>query len=147
VRNYLEHGKKEEEMREKDNPPAPNPAQTPTHLLSKEEGITTRVDMAPIESDVAAHRIVIGLKKAKIRRLERRQELRSRKLSGEGVTAAPPPTVTAKDGTTTEKSLFDLIPQKNCEDMSQLNRLFSQDIGTVPSKHKVFNKRFIDLAD
>jgi hypothetical protein len=52
------------------------------------------------------------------------------------VTAAPLPTVTAKDGTT-EKSLFDLIPQKNCEDMSQLNRLFSQDIGTVPSKHKV----------
>jgi hypothetical protein len=134
VRNYLERGKKEEEMREEDNLSAPNPAQPPTPLLAKEE--VTVATVTEIESDVAAHRIVIGLKKAKIRRLERRQELRSRKLSGEGVTAAPPPTVTAKDGTT-EKSLFDLIPQKNCEDMSQLNRLFSQDIGSVPSKHKV----------
>ncbi len=138
MRNYLERGKKEEERREEDNLSAPNPAQTPTPLPAKEEvTVATVSNRAEIESDMAAHRIVIGLKKAKIRRLERRQELRSRKLSGEGVTAAPSPAAAAKDGTTTEKSLFDLIPQKNCEDMSQLNRLFSQDIGSVPSKHKV----------
>ncbi len=127
----MERGKKEEERREEDN----LQAQPPIPLLDKEEVKVATV--TEIESDVAAHRIVIGLKKAKIRRLERRQELRSRKLSGEGETAAPPPTMAAKDRTTTEKSLFDLIPPKNCEDMSQLNRLFSQDIGTVPSKHKV----------
>jgi hypothetical protein len=135
VRNYLERGKKAEDMREEDNLSAPNPALPSTPLLAKEE--VTVATVTEIESDVASHRIVIGLKKAKIRRLERRQELRSRKLSEEGVAAAPPPTVAAKDGTTTEKSLFDLIPQKNCEDISQMNRLFGQDIGTVPSKHKV----------
>ncbi len=128
-------------MREEDNP-----EHNASQPLDKEKVTVTTVNRAEIESEVAAHRIVTGLKKAKIRRLERRQELRSRKHSGEGVTAAPPPTVAAKDGTTTEKSLFDLIPPKNCEDMSQLNRLFSQDIGTVPSKHKVrygtWNKTF-----
>jgi hypothetical protein len=143
VRNYLERGKKEEEMREEDD----LQGQPPTPLLDK-EGVTVATvnNRAEIESDVAAHRIVIGLKKAKIRRLERRQELRSRKLSGEGVTAAPPSTVTTKDGTTAEKSLFDLIPPKNCEDMSQLNRLFSQDIGTVPSKHKVRYLTIVSLT-
>ena len=117
--------------------------QPPSSLLVIAEQTTAAVAMETVKSESTAHRIILGLKKAKIRRLERRQLLDRRKHSDGGAsmaTEAPPRHVmTAKSGTTAEKSLYDLIPGANCDDMRQLNRLQNQSGGgsSGTDKHKV----------
>jgi hypothetical protein len=148
MRNYLERGKKEEQ--EEDASPetqrgqrgkvehAQTQSSLPSLLLIKEEFAATSI---AIKSESAAHRIVIGLKKAKIRRLERRQDMESRKLCSV-VETAPHLNAAAKLGTNKEKSLADLIPADNFDDVSQLNRLLGQSTGTGDHKHKVGGHHF-----
>ena len=83
MRNYLERGKNEENEEEKmADCKAPNllraknaANQPPSSLLVIAEQTTAAVAMETVKSESTAHRIILGLKKAKIRRLERRQLL------------------------------------------------------------------------
>jgi len=112
-------------------------------MLGHEESIA---EPEEVRSEAAAHRIVMGLKKAKVRRLERRQDLTSRKALGEGATEAPGVETAAKSGTRwREKSLYDLIPPENCSDFDQLNCRYRQNSGNVRNKHKVGTSFYFNL--